>query len=359
MIQRGVIKHPKEKARLEALRDLNITETPLEERFERITRLVSRTLDIPICAVSCVDLHRQWFKSIQGLDVEQTDRCVAFCQHTILNDEIMVINDARFDDRFDTNPLVTGDPGIVFYAGAPIYSPDGLPVATLCVIDREPRSFGEEELQILYDFARIVESLLHTPRESVVEEHLINQIGESWRASMIDPLTRVWNAEGIKLLTEESIKHAEQSEEQVCIAMLDLNGVNRIRSDLGQPAGDAHLSSFTKAALETMNQADSIGRLCDKEFAMILTRVNDADDAVDRLAKLQLVADTIKVDGIDGIDRLGTRTAGVLIAPHQYRSITSVLEQVENAIAQARSMECPSPQIFNYTDGSSPADLAA
>ncbi|CAN0596241.1 unnamed protein product, partial [Laminaria digitata] len=148
-----------------------------------------------------------------------------------------------------------------------------------------------------------------------------------------DPLTRIWNAEGIKLLTEESIKHAEQSEEQVCIAMLDLNGVNRIRSELGQPAGDAHLSSFTKAALQTMDQADSIGRLCDNEFAMILTRVADTEDAVDRLAKLQLAADSIKVEGID---RLGTRTAGILIALDQRRSITLVLEQVENAIAQAR-----------------------
>ena len=265
----------------------------------------------------------------------------------------MVIHDSRIDKRFETNPLVINEPRIVFYAGAPVFSKDGLPVATLCVFDRKPRSFSDQDRQTLYDFARVAESLLHTPRENIVEECLINQIGESWRSTMIDPKTRLWNAEGINLLIEESIKHAEHRAQQVCIARFDINGINQVRAELGQDAGDTLLTQFTKAALQCMDHADSIGHLCNNEFTMILTQVENAEDAIDRLARLQIAVDSIKVKGVANGTRLATQTAGVIVSPDQTRSITSVLEQVENTIQYAYAMNCPSPRIVNYVDDSS------
>ena len=113
MHREGVIPHTKERERLDSLYNLQILETPIEQRFELITGLLCTIFDVPVSAISFVDLHRQWFKSIQGLAIEQTDRCVSFCQYTILGDDVMVIPDARFDDRFGNTPLVTGDPGIV------------------------------------------------------------------------------------------------------------------------------------------------------------------------------------------------------------------------------------------------------
>lgn len=106
-----------EAARLETLHSLSILDTPPEERFDRLTRLARRLFDVPIALVSLVDENRQWFKSHPGLDATQTSRDISFCAHALLADETMVIQDARNDDRFHDNPLVTGQPGIRFYAG--------------------------------------------------------------------------------------------------------------------------------------------------------------------------------------------------------------------------------------------------
>ena len=110
-----------EAIRLARLRALNILDTGPEQVFESFTRLARSVLDMPISAISLIDRDRQWFKSIQGLSVAQTPRADAFCAHAILRPaEVMVVPDALEDGRFADNPLVTGQTGIRFYAGAPI-----------------------------------------------------------------------------------------------------------------------------------------------------------------------------------------------------------------------------------------------
>ena len=99
---------PDEPIRLEALRSLNIVDTPLEERFERITRMTQRLLGVKIAAISLVESDRQWFKSIQGCDTKETTREISFCGHAILQDDIFVVENADEDERFKDNPMVTG-----------------------------------------------------------------------------------------------------------------------------------------------------------------------------------------------------------------------------------------------------------
>jgi GAF domain-containing protein len=106
--------------RILALKRFEILDTEPEEAFERIARTVVTIFEAPVVAVSLVDENRLWFKSCYGLDVTETSRDVAFCTHTIMRDEIMIVNDATKDPRFQNNPLVTGDPAIRFYAGAPL-----------------------------------------------------------------------------------------------------------------------------------------------------------------------------------------------------------------------------------------------
>ncbi len=121
-----------EEARLKSLHSLDILDTPAEERFDRYTRLAQRMLNVPIALVSLVDTDRQWFKSCLGLDAVETSREVSFCGHTILCDELLVVNDALADERFADNPLVTGAPNIRFYAGYPLIYSDGSNLGTLC-----------------------------------------------------------------------------------------------------------------------------------------------------------------------------------------------------------------------------------
>src|SRR4051812_22533156 len=114
-----------ESARVATLRTLRILDTPPEERFDRLTRLARYMFDIPIALVSLVDENRQWFKSCAGLEARETTRDVSFCAHAILNDDILLIPDARADSRFHDNPLVTGEPRIRFYAGQPLAITNG------------------------------------------------------------------------------------------------------------------------------------------------------------------------------------------------------------------------------------------
>lgn len=145
-----------EQVRLRLLRALNLLDTEPEPEFDRITRLLARALDVPIALVSLIDEHRQWFKSSYGLEIRETPREIAFCDHAIRQQGPLIVNDARRDARFACNPLVLEAPNIRFYAGIPLRTGDGHALGTLCAIDSRPRELTEEQRQILADLAELV-----------------------------------------------------------------------------------------------------------------------------------------------------------------------------------------------------------
>lgn len=154
-----------EKRRLSALRALGVLDTPPEPELDAITMLAADRFEAPIALISLVDEDRQWFKSRVGLEVEQTDRSVAFCGYTIQTDEVLAVLDARADARFCTNPLVTGEPSIRFYAGTPLILSSGERVGSLCVIDTEPHAkFSDRDCRSLRLMARQVVSHLELRR---------------------------------------------------------------------------------------------------------------------------------------------------------------------------------------------------
>jgi PAS domain S-box-containing protein len=146
-----------ESQRLTSLHALRLLDTPPEERFDRITRLATRLLNVPLSNVSLIDEDRQFNKSHHGSNMTEIPRGQSFCAHSILGDKAFVVPDASSDARFADNPLVTGDPRIRFYAGQPIFAPDGSPVGALCIIDHQPRIPSEEDLLVLADLAKLAE----------------------------------------------------------------------------------------------------------------------------------------------------------------------------------------------------------
>jgi phosphoribosyl 1,2-cyclic phosphodiesterase len=145
-----------ERDRLQALRKLNVLDTPPEERFDRYTRDACTTFDVPFATVTLVDEHRQWFKSRRGTEIAETPRDQSVCAHAILENDVLQVSDLAADDRFADNPAITGT-GLRFYAGAPLVLSDGSRVGTLCIGDSEPRMLTADqlgELQRLADAVR-------------------------------------------------------------------------------------------------------------------------------------------------------------------------------------------------------------
>ena len=153
-----------ETARLEALRQRAILDTPPEAAFDDLTTLAAHICEAPMAMITLVDEDRQWFKSCVGCPLVETRRDIAFCSHTILQPEVWVVPDALADDRFADNPLVTSKPHIRFYAGAPLVTPDGHALGALCVMDRQPRKLTEEQGQALRVLAHHVVTMLELRR---------------------------------------------------------------------------------------------------------------------------------------------------------------------------------------------------
>ncbi|MET3123534.1 diguanylate cyclase (GGDEF)-like protein/PAS domain S-box-containing protein [Oxalobacteraceae bacterium GrIS 2.11] len=168
-----------EKDRLAALEALDVLDTAPEEEFNALVRIASAMCDVPVSLISLVDAERQWFKANVGLGASETPRNIAFCAHAILGEDIFEVPDTLDDVRFSDNPLVTEDPDIRFYAGAPIVLRDGNRVGTLCVIDRKPKQLNDTERSILRDLAAAASAALEGRRAVRQLGHVARQLQSS------------------------------------------------------------------------------------------------------------------------------------------------------------------------------------
>ena len=264
-----------ETARLMSLHSLRILDTPSEERFDRITRMGQRLFGVRICLISLVDSGRQWFKSKQALDACETSRDISFCGHSILGEGLFVIGDARYDERFHDNPLVTGAPHIRFYAGYPIHGPGGHRIGTLCLIDPEPREFSEEDAATLRDLAAMVDDELGVAAQITVDE-----------------LTQVANRRGFHLVATHMLSLCRRTDTDAELAFFDLDGFKAVNDTYGHKAGDELLKHFASLLIKCFRTADVIARLGGDEFVVLMAGSRGAaKKAVKRLAALAEASD--------------------------------------------------------------------
>ncbi len=265
---------PNEKERLESLLALNQLDTPGEERFDRITRMAQRLLKMPIVLVSLVDAKRVWFKSNQGVDASEISRAVSFCGYAILQEEMMIVPDATKDHRFADNIMVTGPPFIRFFAGQPIKSPQNFNVGTFCLIDTKPREISEEDIFNIKDLAYWVEKELISERLGLAQRELIQQLNNAERKALLDPLTRLWNRDGITQVLKKQINFSKKTEKIFAIAILDIDYFKKINDTYGHPAGDKVLAEVSRRIRRASRDTDAVGRMGGEEFIIVMPDVD-------------------------------------------------------------------------------------
>lgn len=257
-----------EQARLETLRSLSILDTPQEERFDRLTRMAKRLFGVPIALVSLVDENRQWFKSCFGLSVSETSRDISFCGHAILGNELFIIPNTIEDERFADNPLVLNEPYIRFYAGCPLRAPNGRKLGTLCIIDRQPRSFEKEDLEALKDLASMVERELAAVQQATLDE-----------------LTNISNRRGFMMLAQCTLRLCVRENICASLVFMDLDKLKPINDTFGHAEGDRALTVFAEHMKTACRDSDIFARLGGDEFAMLIIHSSKehAESVVSRL----------------------------------------------------------------------------
>ncbi|WP_198376051.1 putative bifunctional diguanylate cyclase/phosphodiesterase [Neoroseomonas rubea] len=251
-----------ERRRLHLLQRMGILDTPPEERFEVFTRLAASVARTPVATISLVDRDRVWFKSSRGLPpgVTEVPRDIAACAHVLETpDDVLVCPDARLDPRFRDSPLVTGEFGMRFYAGAPLKSPTGEVLGSLCIIDRVPRDADPQVIEALRDLAQGVATAL--------------RIHEMSDLALKDPLTGLGNRRMFEEALTDAVERARGDGRGtfVATALIDLDRFKSFNDILGHAGGDAVLREAGQRIARTLRGDDVAARLGGDEFVLVTT----------------------------------------------------------------------------------------
>lgn len=279
----------KEQSRLAALARYNILDTLEEQAYDDIVNLAAFICETPIALISLVDTERQWFKARVGLEARETPREYAFCAHAIHQPkQVMIVQDATLDRRFSTNPLVTGDPSIRFYAGAPLVTPAGEALGTVCVIDRVPRVLDADKIEGLRALSRQVVAQLELRRmvaemERLAEEQSAYQRqleeyqrqmervnAELMESNSYDSLTGIHNRQALETKLQTQMGRAESLGVPLSLLLMDVDNFKLINDNYGHQAGDAVLRKIAELIRENCRDHDVCGRYGGEEFAVIL-----------------------------------------------------------------------------------------
>ena len=276
-----------EAERLAALQRYRVLDTAREQEFDDLVTIARTICGTPMGAVTLIDRDRQWLKALQGLDAEQTPREDAFCAHTILKpEELMVVADARQDHRFSGNPSVLGDPHIRFYAGAPLLSSDGYALGSLCVFDSVPSDLGAPQADALRALSRQVSRMMemrllrleidhHQDEHDWYEARLIEYYQQLEQANMelseqtrTDPLTGLPNRRALAAALTEAI--GRTGEAAPAVAIVDIDHFKMVNDIHGHGEGDQVLTELAAVLKSQFSARGMAARYGGEEFVILM-----------------------------------------------------------------------------------------
>lgn len=309
----------KEQERLATLEQYDVLDTPQEEAFDRITRLACQFFDAPMSTITMIDGHRSWFKSQEGGSPGcEAPKSSAFCTVTIQESEPVVVLDTLADERFRNNIFVVGKPHIRFYTGVPLRTPDGNNIGTLCLVDMKPRSFGDEQVEMLTDLARLVMSEL-----------------ELRKLATTDGLTCALSRRAFKEEAGRALGLAIRHRHDLSCIAFDLDHFKTINDAHGHTAGDAVLIESAAICKNEIRKTDLLGRMGGEEFAILLQHTVPAA-ALKVAEKLRATMADRPLLGRSGSIRF-TASFGVAALDRFGSDIETFLRRADGALCEAKA----------------------
>jgi diguanylate cyclase (GGDEF)-like protein len=336
--------------RLKLLHQYRILDTLPEKHFDDLTRLATYICQTPISAISLTDDKRQWYKSRIGFTSTEEPREITFCAHTIQQTGLFIIPDTLADTRFAHNPFVVGEANIRFYAGAPLRTPSGVALGTLCVLDHIPRNLNHEQLDSLNVLAQQVVTQLELRRNV---EHLKYNIVKRQKSEaqlrhnvFHDSLTGLPNRTlFIKRLRAAIAKTQRCKSYLFAVLFVDLDRFKVVNDSLGHMLGDQMLIGTASRLKTCMRHEDVVARLGGDEFVILLNdiqSINDATDIADRIQEALALP-----FNFCGQEVFTSLSVGIALSTTGHQRPEDFLRDADTAMYQAKAFGKARYKIFN------------
>jgi diguanylate cyclase (GGDEF)-like protein len=307
----------KEAARLQALEELDLLDSPRDPGFDRFVRLIQETFSVEIGIVSFIDGHRQWYKASAGMSVDELPRQDTFCRYVLASEDPLVVPDASLDERFAQHPVVINPPHVRFYAGFPLKTEDGLVVGTICAIDSKPGSFGKRDMRVFEELAG-----------AVMDRVALAKLAAT------DGLTGLLTRRSFKDEADRLVSQALRHRHEVSCIMLDIDHFKSVNDRYGHQTGDDVIKAVVLACKNQLRGGDLFGRLGGEEFAIILPHVG-REGARATAEKLRQAVASAVLEGPKGPLSV-TASFGITATSIIAKDVDTLLSQADAALYRAK-----------------------
>lgn len=307
----------KEAARLQALEELDLLDSPRDPGFDRFVRLIQEMFSVEIGIVSFIDGHRQWYKASAGMPVEELPRQDTFCRYVLESEDPLIVQDALLDERFSQHPVVVSPPHVRFYAGYPLKTVEGLVIGTICAIDSKPGSFGKRDMRVFEELAG-----------AVMDRVALAKLAAT------DALTGLMTRRSFREESHRLISQALRHHHEVSCIMLDVDHFKSINDRFGHQTGDEVLKAVASTCKMQLRAGDLFGRLGGEEFAIILPHVG-REGALTTAEKLRQAVAAASIDGPAGPLSV-TASLGVTATSIIAKDVDTLLSQADAAMYRAK-----------------------
>lgn len=324
-----------EALRIKELRDLQILDTQKEERYDRLTRIVSQVFSVPIALISLIDVKRQWFISCIGLNITSTPRDISICDYTIRQKSILHIPDITKNALFSRNPLAKSL-NIRSYAGVTLYGPNGKPFGTLCIMDKKPRRLSKQKQSLLEQFARVVE-------HELTYKHHLKKLQKKVSSTLLqNPYTGLANERLFKAYLKKSMKTCK-SKEKIAIFSLQINDFNLITHAYSDNKARSFVKELVQRISQFQEQSDYFAQCQDGTF-LGCTKVVVGSFTLKE--KINFLFHALKKPiHIDGKQIHFTYTLGISLYPHDSKSAETL---IKNAVYIRNLNKTPEHTSFHF-----------